>query len=79
MLNFKFNALLGKLKGPARNCTYGHTFESIDDHLNHLKKRLAPGKIVRYYMDKINSLRMHQGERIGSLNLDAIIRVLPII
>lgn len=46
-------AIVSKLRGPARDSTYGRTFGSIDDLIKHLKTRFAPGKDYSYYNNKI--------------------------
>ena len=38
------SAVLGKLRGPAKDCTYGKSFTAIEELCTHLKQRFAPGK-----------------------------------
>ena len=57
--------VLSKLRGSARNSTYGVAFTSIDDLVKHLKQRFAPGKNFSYYNAQLNDLRMVQGDSVG--------------
>lgn len=58
-------AVISKLRGPARDTTYGETFATIDALIKHLKARFAPGKNFAYYSSKLHTLRMRQGESVG--------------
>ena len=55
--------VLSKLRGSARNSTYGVAFSSIDDLVKHLKQRFATGKNFSYYNAQLNDLRMVQEVR----------------
>ena len=57
--------VLGKLRGSARNSTFGVSFETVDDLVRHLKRRFAPGKTYTYYLSQLNDLRMKQGDTVG--------------
>ena len=58
-------AVLGKLQGPAKDCTYGKTFTNIEQLCTHLKQRFAPGKGFAYYSNKLYTLRMRPGDSTG--------------
>lgn len=58
-------AVLTKLKGAARDCTYGKTIRTIEDLVKVLKERFAPGKDFAYYCNKIHQIYMRQGEKVG--------------
>lgn len=57
--------VIGKLRGPARDSTYGQTFANVTALCSHLKKRFAPGKDYSYYNAKIHSLRMKHEDSVG--------------
>lgn len=61
-------AVLGKLKGPAKDCTYGRTFNTIEELCRHLKHRFAPGKGFTYYSSKFHTLRMLPDDSIGGFH-----------
>ena len=57
--------VLGKLRGSARNCSYGFGFNTVDELVKHLKRRFAPGKIFSYYNAQLNELRMMKDDTVG--------------
>ena len=59
-------AVLGKLRGPAKDSTYGKSFANIEELRTHLKKRFAPGRGFSYYMSKLGAIRMRQGDSVGT-------------
>ena len=59
-------ALVGKLKGAARDSIYGHPINTLDELITHLKKRFTPNHDYSYYSARINDLHMNQGERVGT-------------
>ena len=59
------NAVISKLRGPARDSLWGKAVNTVDDLVSHLKRRFAPGRNYSYYQGKINTLRMRQGESVG--------------
>ena len=61
-------AVLGKLRGPAKDCTYGQSFTTIEDLCARLKQRFAPGKDFAYYNSQLHSLKMKQGDTVGAFN-----------
>ena len=61
-------AVLTKLRGPAKDCTYGQTFNTIEDLCSRLKQRFAPGKDFTFYNSKLYALKMRQGDTVGSFN-----------
>ena len=64
-INGFLKKVLGKLRGSARNSTYGVTFNNVDDLVKHLKRRFAPGKTFTYYNAQLNGIRMLQSESVG--------------
>ena len=58
--------LIGKLKGAARDSTYGHVILTLDNLITHLKQRFAPNRNYSYYSAKMNELRMNRGDRVGT-------------
>ena len=58
-------AIVGRLQGPARDSCYGRTFRSVNELIVHLKKRFAPGKDYDYYVNRLNNIRMNQGETVS--------------
>lgn len=58
-------AVLGRLTGAARDCCYGRTFQNTTELISHLKKRFAPGRDYNYYVNKLNLVRMNQGESVS--------------
>lgn len=59
------SAVLSRLQGGARDCTYGKTFNTVEELVSHLRTRFSPGKNYSYYGRRIHELRMRQGESIG--------------
>ena len=45
-------ALIGKLKGAARDNTYRHDIIALDNLIAHLKQRFAPNRNYSYYSAK---------------------------
>ena len=68
-LAYFLKKVLGKLRGSARNSTFGVTFETVDDLVRHLKRRFAPGKTYTYYQSPLNELRMKQGDMVGDFSI----------
>lgn len=58
-------AVLGRLTGPARNSCYGRTFDSLNQLIGHLKQRFAPGRDYNHYINRIQGLKMKQGEKVA--------------
>lgn len=58
-------AVLGKLKGSARDCTVDKEFPTLDSLFKTLKKRFTPGKDFNYYSEKIHQIRMNRNDTIG--------------
>ena len=56
------SAVIAKLRGAARDCVSGKEISVLENLIKILKKRFAPGHDYAYYLDKITSLRMRQGE-----------------
>ena len=50
------NAVVAKLKRPAKECIWGKNIITLDDLIKPLKKRFTPGYDYANYADKINSL-----------------------
>lgn len=61
-------AVLGKLKGPARESVRDKTFDRLDDLITHLKKRFASTKKYQWYFESIINLRMKQTETVSDYN-----------
>ena len=59
------NAVMTKLRGPARDSLWGKAVNNVNDLVSHLKRRFAPGRNYSYYKGEINTLRMRQGEPVG--------------
>ena len=59
-------ALIGKLKGAARDSTYRHVIATLDNLITHLKQRFAPNQNYSYYSAKINELRMNRDDHVGT-------------
>lgn len=58
-------AVLEKLRGAAKNCTYGQTFAHLKRSCSHLKQRFAPGKGFAYYDNKLHALSLKQKDTVG--------------
>lgn len=58
-------AVVSKLRGAARDSSYGKNFNNLDDLIKHLKNRFAPYKDYNYYIEKLNNLRMRQDQSVG--------------
>ena len=56
------SAVIVQLREAARDCVAGKDITVLEDSIKILKKRFAPGHNYAYYLDKITSLRMRQGE-----------------
>jgi len=59
------SAVLGKLYGAARDSVNEKTFATLEALLTHLKKRFAPTKNYTYFLNRINTLQMRQGDTVG--------------
>ena len=58
-------AVLSKLKGVARESVRDKRFQTINELMTHLKKRLAPSKKYQWYFESIVNLRMTQKESVS--------------
>lgn len=59
------NAAISKLTGAARNSCNEKTFNTVDELVKHLKERFAQGKNYSYYLNRLSSARMRQGDRVS--------------
>lgn len=57
--------IITKLRGPARDTTYGKEINTPDELIKILKQRFAPCRDFAYYNSKIHSSRMKQGDMVG--------------
>ena len=57
-------AVLARLKGAARDSTYGKTFSNLSDLIQHLEQRFAPHKTYLWYVREITTIQMLQNEGI---------------
>ena len=57
-------AVLARLKGAARESTYGKTFSNLSDLIQHLEQRFAPHKTYLWYVREITTIQMLQNEGI---------------
>ena len=55
-------AMLARLKGAARESTYGKTFSNLSDLIQHLEQRFAPHKTYLWYVREITTIQMLQNE-----------------
>lgn len=58
-------ATLGKLTGPARECTRNKQFSRITDLIDLLKDLFAPGKPFKYYFNEIYHLVVKRNELVN--------------
>ena len=57
-------AALARLKGAARDSTYGKTFSNFSVLIQHLEQRFAPHKTYLWYVREITTIQMLQNEDI---------------
>ena len=57
-------AVLARLKDATRDSTYGKTFSSLSDLIQHLEQRFSPHKTYMRYVRKITTIQMLQNEGI---------------
>ena len=58
-------AVLARLKGAARDSTYGKTFSKLSDLMQHLEQRFAPHKTYLWYVREITTIQMLQNEGVS--------------
>ncbi|XP_051171017.1 GATA zinc finger domain-containing protein 4-like [Leptopilina boulardi] len=68
-------SVLGKLTGPARDCTDNKQFARLTDIIELLKERFAPGQAFEVYYAEIMNLKMYRNENLPDL-YDRLLRLL---
>jgi len=56
--------LLTRLRGRAQDSLSNVNVQTVDELIKHLKDRFAPRRSYQYYVDKINSASLQQGETV---------------